>query len=122
MGPREKVGPLARLRATDRDPNGQLRAEMGMLQRTSPRASEILAQALDLAPEDRATVAGGLIGSLEGPPDPGTEQALSQEILRRVAELHSGAVSTVAWSEVRARATDARSSGCANSLSARQAH
>jgi putative addiction module component (TIGR02574 family) len=69
----------------------------------SPKASEILEQALELDERDRATVAGALIESLEGPGDSGAEEAWSTEIRRRVAELEAGAVATVPWSEVRER-------------------
>jgi putative addiction module component (TIGR02574 family) len=69
----------------------------------SPKANEVLEQALSLDEADRATVAGALIESLEGPADPGAEEAWSEEILRRVEALEAGSVKTVPWSEVRER-------------------
>ena len=69
----------------------------------SPKANEVLEQALSLDEADRATVAGALIESLEGPADPGAEEAWSQEIRRRVEALEAGSVKTVPWSEVRER-------------------
>jgi putative addiction module component (TIGR02574 family) len=69
----------------------------------SPKANEVLEQALSLDEADRATVAGALIESLEGPAEPGAEEAWSQEIRRRVEALEAGSVKTVPWSEVRER-------------------
>jgi putative addiction module component (TIGR02574 family) len=69
----------------------------------SPKATEVLEQALSLDEADRATVAGALIESLEGPADPDAEEAWSAVIERRVAELAAGTVKTVPWSEVRER-------------------
>jgi putative addiction module component (TIGR02574 family) len=69
----------------------------------SAKASEVLEQALALDEADRATVAGALIESLEAPAEPGAEQAWSEVIQRRVAELQSGDVKAVPWSEVRER-------------------
>ena len=69
----------------------------------SPKANEILEQALALDEADRATVAGALIESLEGPADPGAEETWSEVIKRRVEEIESGSVETVPWSEVRER-------------------
>ena len=69
----------------------------------SPRATEILEQALSLGEADRATVAGALIESLEGPAEPGVDESWSQVIRSRVEELEAGSVRTVPWSEVRER-------------------
>jgi putative addiction module component (TIGR02574 family) len=68
-----------------------------------PTATELLKQALTLDERDRASVAGALIESLEPEADDGAEQAWDAEIRRRVAELDSGAVQTIPWSEVRKR-------------------
>ena len=68
-----------------------------------PSAKEVLEQALSLDEADRATVAGALIESLEGPPDPSAEKAWSEEIHRRVKALEAGSVGTLPWSEVRER-------------------
>ena len=62
---------------------------------------ELLREASELPEQDRATLAGVLIESLDPAPDPGVEAAWAEEIRRRVAELDSGAVKTVSWEEVR---------------------
>ena len=67
---------------------------------------DIFRDASDLPERDRATLAGLLIESLEGEPDPGVEAAWAAEIERRVAELESGAVKTIPWEEVRQRLLD----------------
>jgi len=64
--------------------------------------TELFKQAADLSEEDRTTLAGLLIESLEGAVDPDVEQAWAKEIERRVAELDSGAVKTIPWETVRA--------------------
>lgn len=71
----------------------------------SPTASEVLKQALSLDEQDRASVAGALIESLE--PSAGAaayvEGAGLLEIERRVAELEFASVVAVPWTEVRER-------------------
>ncbi|MFY9823905.1 MAG: addiction module protein [Thermoanaerobaculia bacterium] len=69
----------------------------------SPTAEDLLKQALTLDEKDRASVAGALIESLHGQPDPDAEEAWDIEIRRRVEELESGAVETIPWAEVRER-------------------
>jgi putative addiction module component (TIGR02574 family) len=69
----------------------------------SPSARELLEQALHLAEADRASLAGALIESLEGPAEEGVDEAWEEEIRRRVDELERGSVETVPWSEVRAK-------------------
>jgi putative addiction module component (TIGR02574 family) len=68
--------------------------------------NEILRDAAELSEHDRATLAGLLIESLEGEPDPGVEAAWAAEIERRVAELDAGNVTTIPWEEVRQRLLD----------------
>ncbi len=75
----------------------------GIIEPMSSGAKNLLEQALDLDPSERATLAGELIESLEGPPDKDVEAAWLAEIERRSAELDSGAVTLVPWEEVRAR-------------------
>ena len=65
--------------------------------------NQIFLEAADLPENDRATLAGLLIDSLEGPPDPDIEAAWAAEIERRVAEIEAGTVSTIPWEEVRQR-------------------
>ena len=71
----------------------------------SPTAAEVLQQALSLDEQDRASVAGALIESLEVSADAAAdvEGAWSREIERRVVELESGSVAAVPWTEVRER-------------------
>ena len=64
-------------------------------------AAEILKDAMELDEGGRASVAGALIESLHAPADPKVKAAWDREIRRRIAELDSGAVDTVPWSEVR---------------------
>lgn len=71
----------------------------------SPTASEVLKQALSLGEQDRASVAGALIESLEVSAEDAAdvEGAWSREIERRVAELESASGAAVSWTEVRER-------------------
>jgi putative addiction module component (TIGR02574 family) len=66
-------------------------------------AADLLARALTLPEAARAALADSLIESLDGPVDEGAEEAWKQEVDRRLRELDSGAVSTVAWDDVRRR-------------------
>jgi putative addiction module component (TIGR02574 family) len=65
--------------------------------------SEILRDASELSEQDRATLAGLLIESLETEVDADVEAAWSAEIARRVAQLDAGTAKTVPWEEVRQR-------------------
>lgn len=58
--------------------------------------------ATNLSDKERATLAGLLIESLESEIDPDIDEAWSQEIDRRIAELDSGRIETVPWEVVRA--------------------
>lgn len=69
----------------------------------SPTASEVLKQALSLDDQDRASVAGALIESLEVRADADVEVAWSNEIERRVRELEARSITSVPWSKVRDR-------------------
>jgi putative addiction module component (TIGR02574 family) len=69
----------------------------------STHVTELFAQASTLSEEERATLAGLLIESLESDVDPDVEEAWRQEIERRVAELDSGTAQTVPWETVKAR-------------------
>ncbi len=60
------------------------------------------AAALELSPEERAQLAQRLLSSLARPPE--VEAAWDAEIRRRVAELESGAMNTIAAEEVFAEA------------------
>jgi putative addiction module component (TIGR02574 family) len=64
-------------------------------------AGEILKDALALPSETRAALADSLWDSLD--PEVDAEEAWRKEIHRRLAELDSGAVKAIPWSEARAR-------------------
>lgn len=64
-------------------------------------ATELLKQALELKPEERAELASLLIESLDEPAEEGVEAAWVKEIERRMAELDSGSAKTVPWDDVR---------------------
>ncbi len=66
-------------------------------------AENLLKLALSLSQEDRASLAGALIESLHGEPDPGADASWDAAIAKRVRELETRAVSTVPWSVVRER-------------------
>lgn len=66
-------------------------------------ARKLFEEAMRLDPEERATLTGLLIESLEPESEDGVEQAWVAEIERRMVELDSGAVQTIPWDEVRAR-------------------
>ena len=66
-------------------------------------AGEILKEALALPLEARAALADSLWDSLETEVDAEAEEAWRQEIHRRVAELDSGVVKSIPWSEARAQ-------------------
>ena len=66
-------------------------------------AGEILKEALALPPEARAALADYLWDSLDAEVDPDVEEFWRQEIRRRIAQLDSGAVAAIPWSEARAR-------------------
>jgi putative addiction module component (TIGR02574 family) len=64
---------------------------------------QLFREAFDLPEDERATLAGLLIESLEPPPDPDVEQAWADEARRRWEQIESGAVQTIPWEEVRAK-------------------
>jgi len=64
---------------------------------------EILKEALALPSEARAALADSLWDSLDREIDAGAEEAWRMEIRRRLAELDSGAVRAIPWSEARSR-------------------
>jgi putative addiction module component (TIGR02574 family) len=63
--------------------------------------SELLKKALALPAEARAALAGSLLESLDEVVDASAEEEWSQEIARRIAELDSGKVKPIPWSEAR---------------------
>jgi putative addiction module component (TIGR02574 family) len=66
-------------------------------------AEQLLKRALTLSEADRASLAGALIESLDKDVDPDADAAWDTEIQRRVEQLESHAIETIAWSEVRQR-------------------
>jgi putative addiction module component (TIGR02574 family) len=68
----------------------------------STHVTELFAKASALSENERATLAGLLIESLESEIDPDVEEAWRVEIERRIAELDSGTAKTVPWETVRA--------------------
>jgi putative addiction module component (TIGR02574 family) len=68
--------------------------------------TELWREAAELTEEDRAALAGLLIESLEGEPDPDVEAAWAAEIEKRVADLEAGTAKTIPWEEVRQRLID----------------
>ena len=68
--------------------------------------TDLWKEASELSDEDRAALAGLLIESLEGEPDPDVEAAWAAEIEKRVAELDAGAVQSIPWEQVRQRLLD----------------
>jgi putative addiction module component (TIGR02574 family) len=64
---------------------------------------QLFREALELTDNDRATLAGLLIESLETEIDPDVEAAWAEEAERRWKEIESGTVKTIPWEEVRAK-------------------
>jgi len=62
---------------------------------------DVFRDASELSEQDRATLAGLLIESLETEIDPEVEAAWAVEIERRVAEMDAGTAKTIPWDEVR---------------------
>jgi putative addiction module component (TIGR02574 family) len=64
---------------------------------------ELFREASDLEERDRATLAGLLLESLEGEPDPDVEATWAEEIDRRVRQIDAGEVDLVPWEDVKER-------------------
>jgi putative addiction module component (TIGR02574 family) len=65
--------------------------------------NQVFHDALELSDNERATLVGLLIESLEaGEPDADVEAAWAAEAERRWQEIESGQVKTIPWEEVRA--------------------
>ena len=64
---------------------------------------ELFNSALQLNDQERAELAGLLLGSIEEERDEDSQAAWSDEIARRLEELNSGAVKPIPWAEVRRR-------------------
>ena len=66
-------------------------------------AGEILKEALTLSQEARAALADSLWDSLDREIDADAEEAWRKELQRRLAELDSGSITCVPWSDARSK-------------------
>ena len=66
-------------------------------------AGQLLKEALSLPPEARAALADSLLESIDAEVDEDAESKWRDEIRKRMAELDSGAVRAISWSEVETR-------------------
>ena len=66
-------------------------------------AEAVLADAMQLDVKARADLAAELLASLDGPSDPGAEQAWAAEIERRTRGLESGTEPVESWDETKRR-------------------
>jgi putative addiction module component (TIGR02574 family) len=85
MGGRERVGRLSYNPAMKRD------------------LDDLLKDAMKLAPEARAALAGSLIDSLDGTVDDDVETAWDAEIARRLVEIQGDQIALIPWTDVRRR-------------------
>jgi putative addiction module component (TIGR02574 family) len=69
----------------------------------SPNVRELFEKASELPEQDRAELAGLLIGSLDPEIDDHAEEAWAAEIDRRLRDFDAGRIRTVPWAEVRAQ-------------------
>lgn len=63
---------------------------------------DLYREASELTENERAELAGLLLESLESEPDAEVEATWAEEVERRVREIDSGKVRTIAWAQVRA--------------------
>jgi putative addiction module component (TIGR02574 family) len=61
----------------------------------SPALEKLRSEVLNLSEPERAELAHNLVCSLDGPADPDVEQAWDAEILRRLADIDSGAADSI---------------------------
>lgn len=71
----------------------------------STLTNDLFKKALNLNENDRATLAGILIESLEEKPIEDVESVWRAEVSRRLQELDSGEVEAISWEDVKARLT-----------------
>lgn len=64
---------------------------------------DVFREAFDLPENERATLAGLLIESLEPPPEADVEELWAEEAERRWREIEAGTAKTIPWDEVRAK-------------------
>jgi len=65
------------------------------------KVNKLLNDALKLPEKDRAELAGRLLETLDPVADEDWAQAWESEVLKRIDELESGAVTPIAWSKAR---------------------
>ena len=82
---------------------GARRGRTGHSRDVTKASAKILADALALSEQERLDLASELLASVDGPPDPGWEQAWQEELDRRTREADASAEPAAEWSEVRAR-------------------
>lgn len=63
----------------------------------------IIAEALNMGPDERAYIVEQLISSLDIQADPDVEVFWQQEVQRRISEIEKGQVICIPWEEVRER-------------------
>jgi putative addiction module component (TIGR02574 family) len=66
------------------------------------KLQELFREAAELSDRDRAELAGMLLESLDGEPDPAIEAAWADEVERRVRQIDAGEVELIPWEKVRA--------------------
>jgi len=76
----------------------------------NPTLEKVRTEALNLPELERAELAYNLVTSLDGAEDPDVEEAWEAEILRRLAQIDSGAANLIDREELRRRMR-ARTSG-----------
>lgn len=69
----------------------------------STLTNDLFKKALDLNENDRATLAGLLIESLEEKPIEEIESVWKAEVHRRIREIDSGEAEAISWEDVKAR-------------------
>ena len=63
--------------------------------------AELFKHILNLSENDRASLAGILISSLEEEPDPSLESLWKLEVSRRISELDADKVDAIPWEDVK---------------------
>ncbi len=66
----------------------------------SPEISDLLKRALALPVDERAALANTLLDSLDTTTSQSVQEALDEEVARRIEDLKAGKAVTVAWEEL----------------------
>jgi putative addiction module component (TIGR02574 family) len=72
----------------------------------SANVKKLLNDALTLSESDRALLAASIINSIDSGDDLEVEAAWETEILKRLADIDSGAVTLLSWSDARKKITE----------------